>query len=173
MTVRIAGLGFSYAANILLSRLLGVQAYGEYAIALSWALVLVLPAKAGFDNSALRYSAIYLERRDFAALRGFVGFASATVCAISLVMVAVTLVAGSRLIPVDGATRAWTALLILPLALLSLYSVVLRTAARIFAAQFYEQMLRPALMTRRVSIRRPHKAMNAANVVSSIARRGE
>jgi O-antigen/teichoic acid export membrane protein len=146
MAVRIAGLGLSYAANILLSRLLGLQAYGEYVIALSWALVLVLPAKAGFDNSTLRYSTIYLERRDFAALRGFVRFATATVCVVSMLMGILILAAGTKLIPVDRQTQAWTALLILPLALLGLYSVVLRTAGRIFAAQFYEQMLRPALI---------------------------
>ena len=54
--IRVAGVGLSYAANVLLARLLGVRGYGEYVIALSWALVLTLPAKGGFDNSALRYS---------------------------------------------------------------------------------------------------------------------
>jgi len=79
MAVRIIGLGLSYAANIMLSRLLGLQAYGEYAIALSWALVLTLPAKAGFDNSALRYSSVYLDRDDLPKLRGFIRFAAETV----------------------------------------------------------------------------------------------
>ena len=64
LTVRVAGLFLSYAANVLLSRLLGAEQYGEYSIALSWALTIALPAKAGFDNSALRYSTIYLENRD-------------------------------------------------------------------------------------------------------------
>ena len=146
MAVRVAGLMLSYVANILLSRLLGLQAYGEYVIALSWALIFALPAKAGFDNSALRYSSIYLERDDFAALRGFVRFASATVTVVSLAVGAIILVAGSRLIPVGEGTRAWAALLVLPLALLTLYSVVMRTARRIVAAQFYEQVLRPSLV---------------------------
>ena len=146
MVVRIFGLGLSYAANILLSRLLGVQAYGEYVIALSWALVLTLPAKAGFDNSALRYSTVYLERDDSPRLRGFVHFAVGTVIAISTLIALLIVALGSRLIPVDGQTRTWTALLVPPLALLALFSVVLRTARRIVAAQFYEQVLRPALI---------------------------
>jgi O-antigen/teichoic acid export membrane protein len=146
MAVRIIGLGLSYAANVLLSRLLGVQAYGEYVIALSWALVLTLPAKAGFDNSALRYSSVYLDRDDPAKLRGFIRFAAATVSLISVAIALLVLVAGSHLMPVGERTRVWAALLVPPLALLSLFSVLLRTARRIVAAQFYEQVLRPALI---------------------------
>lgn len=146
MGVRIAGVALSYGANILLSRTLGVQAFGEYVIALSWALVLTLPAKAGFDNSALRYSTIYLERQDFASLRGFVQFGAAIVVVISLLMGAVILLVGSTLVPVQPETRLWSAIMILPLALLALFSVVMRTAHRIVSSQFYEQMLRPALI---------------------------
>jgi O-antigen/teichoic acid export membrane protein len=146
MAVRIAGLGLSYVANILLSRTLGISAYGQYVIALSWALVLTLPAKAGFDNSALRYSTIYLEKENFAALRGFIRVGVAAVILISLAVGTLILTAGSALIPVDEQTRRWTALLILPLALLAFGSAVMRTARRIVSAQFYEQMLRPALI---------------------------
>ena len=146
MAVRIAGLALSYGSNVLLSRTLGLQAYGEYAIALSWALVLTLPAKAGFDNSALRYSTIYLERQDFAALRGFVRFGSAAVTVVSLVIGGLILAVGARFIPVDAATRTWTALLVLPFALLAFGSAIMRTARRIVSAQFYEQVLRPTLV---------------------------
>jgi O-antigen/teichoic acid export membrane protein len=123
-----------------------VQEFGEYVIALSWALVLALPAKAGFDNSALRYSTIYLERQDFAALRGFVRFGTAAVVAISLIIAGIILLAGSKLVPVQHETRIWTAFLVLPLALLTFFSIVMRTAHRIVSAQFYDQILRPALI---------------------------
>jgi O-antigen/teichoic acid export membrane protein len=146
MSVRMTGMGLSYAANILLSRTLGVEAFGEYVIALSWVLVLTLPAKAGFDNSALRYSTIYLEREDFAALRGFVRFGASIVIAISLAIGALIVLAGPRLVPVQGHTRLWAAVLVLPLALLAFFSAVMRTAHRIVSAQFFEQMLRPALV---------------------------
>ena len=146
MTVRIAGIALSYAANILISRTLGLEGFGAYAIALSWALVLTLPAKAGFDISALRYASVYLEKQNFSALRGFVRLATAAIVGVSLVVAALILVAGSRLIPVDASTRAWSAALVLPLALLAFYSVVMRTARRIVNAQVYEQVLRPALI---------------------------
>jgi O-antigen/teichoic acid export membrane protein len=146
MAIRIAGVVLSYAANILLSRTLGVQEFGEYVIAVSWALVLALPAKAGFDNSARHSSTIYLERQDFAALRGFVRFGTAAVVAISLIIGAIILLAGSKLLPVQHETGIWTAFLVLPLALLTFFSIVMRTAHRIVSAQFYDQILRPALI---------------------------
>ena len=146
VAVRVAGVGLSYIANILFSRMLGVHGYGEYVIALSWALVLTLPAKGGFDNSALRYSTIYLERNDPAKLRGFIRFAAATVTLVAAIIALLVLVAGSDLIPVSSRTRLWTAALIPPLALLTVYSVLLRTTRRIVVSQLYEQVLRPALV---------------------------
>jgi O-antigen/teichoic acid export membrane protein len=146
MAVRIVGIALSYAANVLLSRTLGVDAYGEYVIALSWALTLTLPAKAGFDNSALRFSTIYLEREDYAGFRGFVRVAAAVIILLSLAIEALIWVAGAELIPVGPGTRAWAALLVLPLALLAFFSVIMRTARRILSSQFYEQILRPGVI---------------------------
>jgi O-antigen/teichoic acid export membrane protein len=144
--VRVAGLGLGYLANILLSRALGLEAYGQYVIGLSWALVLALPAKAGFDTSTLRYSTVYLEKTDFGRLRGFIRFAAAFIIAVWAAIAAVIMVAGRQLIPIDAGARTWAALLIAPLALLAFCSVLMRTARRIVAAQFYDQVLRPGLI---------------------------
>jgi O-antigen/teichoic acid export membrane protein len=146
ISVRIAGVALSYLANVTLSRLLGLSDYGKYAIALSWILVLALPAKAGFDNSSLRYATIYIERGDAAALRGFIRFAAGTIIAISLVMGTAILTAGTRFANADRHELVWAALMVMPLALLGLFSVLMRTAQRVIASQFYEQMLRPSLV---------------------------
>lgn len=146
MIIRILGIALSYGANILLSRSLGVEQFGEYVVALGWALALTLPAKAGFDYSALRYLSIYLESGNLGAFRAFVRFATTMVVAISLGIEATIIAAGHHLIPVDAQTRFWAAMLILPLSLLIVYSLVLRTARRIIGAQIYEQVLRPGLI---------------------------
>lgn len=143
VAVRVVGVALSYAANVLLSRTLGLQAFGAYVVALSWALVLTLPAKAGFDNSALRYSSIYFDKQDFAALRGFKRVSTLVVTSLSLLLATVIIVAGAKLIPVDWDTRLWAAVLILPLALLTVDSVILRTAHRIVSSQIFEQVVRP------------------------------
>ena len=146
LTVRVAGLFLSYAANVLLSRLLGAEQYGEYSIALSWALTIALPAKAGFDNSALRYSTIYLENRDHAALRGFIRLASTSIFLASACIAGLILAVGSSFISLPRQSLLWSALLVFPLALLAFYSVLLRTTGRVAAGQFYEQILRPGLI---------------------------
>lgn len=146
MAVRIAGMALSYLASVLMSRLLGVAQFGQYAIALSWSLVLVLPAKAGFDTSALRYSTIYLQSDDLPALRGFLRFGSLIIVLLAVIIGSILVAIGSRLMPVSLGVRLWSALLILPLALLAFYSVVMRTAHRIVASQLYEQVVRPAFI---------------------------
>jgi O-antigen/teichoic acid export membrane protein len=146
VSVRIAGVALGYAANVVLSRLLGLSEFGKYAIALSWALVLALPAKAGFDISSLRYATSYIERGDAAALRGFIHVACATVILISLIMGALVLAVGGQFVRADWHMLAWTALMIMPLALLVLFSVLMRVVQHVIASQFYDQMLRPFLV---------------------------
>lgn len=144
--VRVGGMVLSYAATVLLSRLLGVSDYGKYAIALSWVLVLSLFAKAGFDNSSLRYATVYLERGDGASLRAFLRFAAGAIAVIALVIGALIIAAGSELARDDRGLLIWAALMVPPLALLALFSVLMRIAHRVIASQFYEQMLRPLLI---------------------------
>jgi len=144
--VRVTGVALGYVAHVVLSRWLGLHAYGQYVIALGWALVLTLPARLGFDNSALRFSTVYLETRQFGVLRGFVRVAIAAVAVGSLIAGAAMIVAGMVVGGVDIATLMWAAALILPLALLGVFSALMRTAQRIFASQFYDQVLRPGLL---------------------------
>ncbi len=145
LALRVGGVVLAYGAHVLLSRSLGLQAYGDYVILLGWALVLTLPARLGLDNSALRYATIYLESGRHGALRAFVQFGGFTILvvasAVAVSMILVGLVKGER----AGAV-AWAAMLILPLALLGFYSALLRTGRRIFASQFYDQLLRPLVL---------------------------
>ena len=140
---RIAGVGLSYAANVLLSRLLGLHYFGQYAIALGWALVLTIPARFGFENSALRYGTIYFESGDFEALRGFIRTATIIVTGVSLLIGAIVVAIGYHLGKADRQLVFWTAAIILPLTLLGLYSSLLRISRKIFASQVYDQVLRP------------------------------
>lgn len=145
--VRVAGVALSYGVNILLSRFLGLAGYGAYVVALGWALVLVLPARLGFDYSALRYGTAYLEADDRPALRGFVQVSLASVLGLSLVigaaMIGVAAIWSGRAgLPIVVAA----ALLIGPLAILGILSVLMRVAGKLFDSQFYDQVLRPAVL---------------------------
>jgi O-antigen/teichoic acid export membrane protein len=147
IALRIVGVGLGYLAHVLLSRLLGLQSYGEYVVALGWALVLALPARVGFDNSALRFSTIYLEEGRSGSLRGYVQVAAVAVgLSSALAGLLMVLLASRFAMGIPIAALAWGAVTILPLAMLGVGSALLRTTRRIFAAQFYDQLLRPVLL---------------------------
>lgn len=145
--VRAGGVALGYAAHVLLSRLLGLHSYGEYVIVLGWALVLTLPARLGFDNSALRYSTIYLEERRAGSLRGFLEVAACAVVLSSLAAGALMFLLAHWFSPdIPLVAILWGAALIIPIALLGVSSAVMRTTRRIFASAFYDQLLRPGLL---------------------------
>lgn len=145
---RVAGLAVAFAANVLLARLLGANGFGAYAIAIAWASVLAIPSRMGLDNAALRFVTVYRERGEIGALRGFLGTSGRTIAAISVVAggaaVVAGLIAGRR--EMDPWLAVGVGLLVLPLAAMGWLSSVVRAFNRIFAAQAYEQLLRPSLL---------------------------
>ena len=146
IAIRLAGVGLSYLANIMLSRSLGVSDYGQYAIALGWTLVLVLPARMGFDYSALRYGTTYLEAGDTPSLRGFIRVSIGTVAFVSALTGVMMIVAAAALSTDMGvlAMAGAAAALLPPLAIVGVLSVLMRVSQRYVASQFYDQLLRPA-----------------------------
>jgi O-antigen/teichoic acid export membrane protein len=148
MSVRVAGLAIAFLSHLLLARTMGAQQYGIYVIALGWAMVLVVPARLGLDNAALRFATIYREEESSGSLRGLIVFSSA---AILLASAAVCLpLLAAKWIGLLGEARwavlLWVAAMVFPLAALGWASALIRTAHRIFASQIYEQVLRPLLL---------------------------
>ena len=150
MSVRTAGLAIAFLSHMLISRTLGASAYGQYSIALGWALILVIPARLGVDQTVLRYGSIYLEERNFAALKGLIRFALLMMLASSTLVVLV-LVGQAQLglglfTMFSAGTMLWIGALIFALAALGLYSALIRSAKRVLASQLYEQVLRPSAL---------------------------
>ena len=147
LATRVAGVGLGYVVAILISRLLGADGYGTYSIAMAWALLLVVPSRAGLDTAALKFAPIYLKRGDYSRLKGFVRFAAVCVVITSLVAgLGVIVAAGLKLTSIPAGASVATAVTIFPIAALGLVGALLRAERRIFASQFYEQLLRPALI---------------------------
>jgi O-antigen/teichoic acid export membrane protein len=146
ITLRVTGVALGYAAHVVISRLLGVHGYGVYVIGLTWALVLTLPARLGFDQSPLKYTTVYLEIGELGALRGFIRVAIASVTLASVAITVALICIGVETRPADLPVIIGAALLILPQALLGVISVIIRGSNRVFATQFYDQLLRPVLL---------------------------
>jgi O-antigen/teichoic acid export membrane protein len=144
--LRIFAVLLAYASHAIISRLLGVHGYGIYVIGLSWSLVLTLPARLGFDQSSLRYATVYLETGQTGAFRAFVRVATGGVTLASIAIGSLFAILGGSLGVGDHRVILAAALLILPQALLGVLSAIIRSSNRIWATQFYDQILRPAVL---------------------------
>lgn len=147
--MRIGGMALLFVVQVVLTRLLGLQGYGEFAYALSWANTLAFIATLGMDRASLRFVAHYRTTGEHTLLRGFIrrGIevgAVGTVPAI-LVMVATALVMRGRMS--DSQFHALLAAsLIIPLVAQGAISdAVLLALGRIGQGQV-SNILRPALV---------------------------
>lgn len=150
MSVRVIGLIAALASHLVLSRLLGPQEYGQYVIALGWAMVLVIPARLGLDNTALRFATVYREEGRRGALRALIVLSLTMIVAgsagLAIALAGLKQADAPFLRDVEWSLLVWVAAMIPALAILGWLSALMRTAQRIFAAQFYEQVLRPVLL---------------------------
>jgi O-antigen/teichoic acid export membrane protein len=150
MLVRVAGMVLALLSHLILSRAMGASEYGSYVIALGWAMVLVIPARLGLDNNVLRFATIYREEHRIGALHGLIRFSLAAIALASMLIAGGLLLARAvgvgPLRDVNVMLLLGVASIILPLAVLGWLSALIRTAHRILASQFYEQVLRPFLL---------------------------
>ncbi|WP_196258973.1 polysaccharide biosynthesis C-terminal domain-containing protein [Pelagibacterium limicola] len=75
IAIRIGGAGLGLVAQVLASRLVGAEAFGYYALALVWLLLLGHGATAGTNQIVCRFLADYLTKGDRAAASGLLRFA--------------------------------------------------------------------------------------------------
>jgi O-antigen/teichoic acid export membrane protein len=150
MAVRVTGLALAFLSHLLLSRLLGAHQYGQYMIALGWAMVLVIPCRMGLDNSVLRFATVYREEGKNGDFAGLIVFSALVILLVASLIVGGMVVAkwagAGPLEKIGWPLIAGIALLVPGLAMLGWLSALIRTANRIFASQFYEQVLRPTLL---------------------------
>jgi O-antigen/teichoic acid export membrane protein len=150
MFTRTVGLALAFLSHMLISRTLGASAYGQYSIALGWALILVIPARLGLDNTVLRYASIYFEEENHGALKGLIRFSLLTLTLSSSIvmlgLVVQTLLGLGLFSMFTWQALLWIGALVFALAALGVYAALIRSAKRVLAAQFYEQVLRPVIL---------------------------
>jgi O-antigen/teichoic acid export membrane protein len=147
--VSAAGTLIVFANQILLARVLGPDAYGQYIYALTWVGLLVILSNAGFNTAAVRFVAKYRATGQWGLLRGFQRRSGLIVVGVSTAVAVVSALLVLILRPrlgYDLAVVFWAACLLLPLwSMLEVYSAQLRGFKRILAAQGPAQVLRPLL----------------------------
>lgn len=151
MTIRALGLSLGFCSHVLLSRLLGPADYGRYAIVLGWALIFVIPTRLGLDTAALKFATHYRAEADHGRLATFRAFSLKVMALGALAWASAGCAVAVANAARAGRAVAWPelsafAFMIFPLAATGYHAVLLRIAGRIVASQFYEQILRPALL---------------------------
>jgi O-antigen/teichoic acid export membrane protein len=147
--LKIAFSALSFAASVLLARMLGAAGFGAFAFALATVGLLSVLARMGLDVLLVREVAAYRARSDWGLMHGLLRRANQTVLAVSLALVAaaaaISWALEGRVDPgMQAAFRA--ALILLPLlGLVRLRQTALQGLQQVVVGQAPELLILPAL----------------------------
>lgn len=169
--VKAGGIGLTFLVSLVLARLLGSSGYGAYAYAISWAMLLSVPAVAGLDVLLVREVAQHRALDKRAVLNEILRWPTRFVLVMSLLFV----LAGAAGIWLsqqrfDSVTTAslWTALGVLPLlSLLRLQQGAIQGLGSVVVAQVPQVLLVPALLLILVSSLHLGRSLTAPSAIGA------
>jgi O-antigen/teichoic acid export membrane protein len=149
MALKIISLGLGFFINVILARLLGVKDYGAYALSLSWAGLLGVPAVMGLDVFLIRKISIYHTQREWSLIRGALIWANkiSWVSSFSLVGLAILgiLISRNQMEPAVFETFC-IAMFLIPLTTSArIRQAILQGLNKIILGQMPEQIIFPIL----------------------------
>lgn len=74
--IKVFGLLVAYGLQVLLARILGVEQYGEYVYVLTWANLIALFTKLGFDGASKKLLPVYKKQKKSEHFNSYVYYAS-------------------------------------------------------------------------------------------------
>ena len=145
LVANLLGLGITLAAHAWLARMLAVDGYGQFALALSVTTVLSALARLGWDTAAQRFVPKYLELADGARLAGFLHVGRRRVLgagtAISICLISAR---AFDLLPIGMARCSSALAALVPLQACLLWQAsCMRAAGRVALAQTAVEVVRP------------------------------
>ena len=147
--LKITYTGLSFLISLVLARVLGASGFGVYAYAVSIVSLLTIPATLGLPQLLIRNIAAYRTKGEWNVMRGLLRWASVSVIAMSLVLVAPALAiieTVAKKFPPNATVAFRFALLLLPIGgLLQVKQSVLQGLDFIIEGQIPETVVRPIL----------------------------
>ena len=148
--VRIVGLALTFFVGVQLARHLGPAGYGVYGTVMAIVGLLLVPAQLGLPQLIARDIPVALTTHDTAKVKGTLIWYTKAVLVSSAVMVAVGL-CGRLLIPTEhgvplGPAFYWGLAAIPLFALSNLWAGAMRGFHHVVGAQYYEVLVRPAIL---------------------------
>jgi len=84
--LRIAAIGLGFLATFAMARLLGVAAFGVYALVIAWTTLLSTPAMLGFERLLVRELAAFESRDEWTRIRGILRLAQRVVLPLAVAL---------------------------------------------------------------------------------------
>ncbi len=146
-----AGLGF--LTSVILARLMGPAGYGAYAYAIAVVGVLVVAARLGLGQVAVRNMAAYRALQDWGRMRGLLHFALGAVLVASVCLALAAGAASWWIGKPEYLLTLWLALLLLPLeALMAIIMSTLRGLRQVLLSQIPEALVRSTLFLAAIAL---------------------
>lgn len=145
--IEIVSVALRYVVQIVLARLAGVDNYGLYTYAFTWAQMLAVPAGLGMSSAVMRYVPAYRVTGDWPRLRGLLKASSRLTTASG----ALAALVGVAVVLLTHSSSAEQTSLLLGVALVPLLSVnllqseVLRGGQQLFLARVVPAVVQPCL----------------------------
>lgn len=144
-----AGVALAFASQVLLTRLLGADQYGNYYFVLAWVMALLIVAKLGLDSALLRFVPAYLARQQWGLLKGVLRWSASKAAWASLLSAGLLAVVVSS-IPGIGSGLAQTfylgCVVLLLLVYVYLRSALLRSLKHVVLALLPEAVIAPLVL---------------------------
>lgn len=143
-------IALSFISAILAARALDLSGYGQYMYAIAWVNILVLAAKVGLDNVAVRNISAYISRNQLGFVKGVTRRVLQGTLLASAIATLFALMLSEIIGPLSGAYDRPTIMLALPLipllALLRVVQGLSRGYRSIFRAKAPENLIRPIIL---------------------------
>ncbi|MCB2200024.1 flippase [bacterium] len=152
-TMKITAMTGAFLISVLLSRLLGVSGYGQYAYAIAWVQLLLVPALLGTDRLLVREVAALNIHKEWGTLRGLLlrsqqgVFLTSILLALILGLVLHLIEPFSKSIDTPMVIAVWVAMPLVPLfAMTRLRQTILLGLDRATLSQVPESLIQPWLL---------------------------
>lgn len=86
---KVLGTGITFGFHVMLSRILGPNAYGNYVYVIIWVNILALIGMCGFGTASMRFLAVYTEKKQWNLLKGFLRKSTLVSLSVSIGMMVV------------------------------------------------------------------------------------
>ena len=144
-TFRFGGLGLQFLTSVVIARILGVEAFGAYTYAFTWASIIGMMLTLGMSDLAVRELPLYLSQGRIAHLRGYL-LTACGVIALTTTMTALILLSLQNTGILELAPGWLLVSLMAGLhALILILSQSLNGFQRILTSQFIETIIRQLL----------------------------